>query len=33
MNNFLLGLGTGLLVGGCFGVLLMGLIIGGKSGE
>lgn len=28
---FYLGLGTGLLLGGCFGVILMGLILGGND--
>ena len=30
---FYLGLGTGVLLGGCFGVLLMGLIIGGNRND
>lgn len=30
---FYLGLGTGLLLGGCLGVLLMGLILGGNRND
>lgn len=29
---FWLGLMTGLILGGCVGVILMGIIIGGKNG-
>ena len=29
---FWLGLMTGLMLGGCFGIILMGIIIGGKNG-
>jgi hypothetical protein len=31
MNNFLLGLGSGILLGSCLGVIFLAIIIGGKE--
>lgn len=33
INMFYAGLGTGFILGGTVGVLLMGIIIGGKNGK